>query len=225
MSLIELKNISKVYGKGDSATVALSNVDLKIEQGEFWSIMGPSGSGKSTLLNILGCMDTATEGEYLLKGKNVGNLTRNQLSRIRNEVISFVFQHFALLNDYTVYENIEIPLQCRKISNKEKKDRIEYYMSRLGIENLYKKKPTQISGGQQQRVAIARAMVTKADIILADEPTGALDQKTGKELLTLLQEINREGKTILLVTHDVTVANAARRQLLIQDGKCCQNFK
>lgn len=220
MSLIELKNISKVYGKGESATMALSNVNLKVEKGEYWSIMGPSGSGKSTLLNILGCMDTATEGEYLLKGENVGKLTRNQLSRVRNKVVSFVFQNFALLNDYTVYENIEIPLHCQKISNREKKDRIGYYMSRLGIEDLYKKKPTQISGGQQQRVAIARAMVTKADIILADEPTGALDQKTGKELLALLQEINREGKTILLVTHDAAVADTAEKHLMIEDGKC-----
>ncbi|MDR1700462.1 MAG: ABC transporter ATP-binding protein [Lachnoclostridium sp.] len=220
MSIIELKNISKTYGKGDSATLALSNVNLKIEQGDFWSIMGPSGSGKTTLLNILGCMDIASEGDYLLKEKSINQLSRKKLSEIRNEIISFVFQNFALLNDYTVYENIELPLNCQKISLKEKKERIEYYMNRLGITDLRKKKPSQISGGQQQRTAIARAMVTKADIILADEPTGALDQKTGKELLTLLQEINAEGKTILLVTHDKTVADTAKKRLYIEDGKC-----
>ena len=219
MSLIELKNIEKIYGKGDSATVALTGVNLKIEPGEFWSIMGPSGSGKSTLLNILGCMDTATEGEYVLKGQNVNKMDQKQMSRVRNEVVSFVFQHFALLNDYTVYENIELPLNCRRMSSREKKEKIEYYMSRLGIENLYKKRPTQISGGQQQRVAIARALVTEADLILADEPTGALDQKTGRELLALLQEINSEGRTILLVTHDPTVAKTAGKQIRIEDGK------
>ncbi len=222
MSIIELKNISKIYGKGDSATVALSDVNLKIEQGEFWSIMGPSGSGKTTLLNILGCMDIASEGDYILKGKSVNQLSRKYLSKIRNEIVSFVFQHFALLNDYTVYENIELPLNCQKISLKEKRERIEYYMNRLGITDQRKKRPSQISGGQQQRTAIARAMVTQADIILADEPTGALDQKTGKELLTLLQEINAEGKTILLVTHDESVAGVAEKRLLIEDGKCYQ---
>ncbi len=220
MSIIELKNVGKIYGKGESETVALSNVNLTIEKGEFWSIMGPSGSGKSTLLNILGCMDRVSMGEYLLKGKSVSEMTRKQLSKIRNQTISFVFQYFALLNDYSVYENIELPLQCQKISNREKKERIAYYMKRLGIENLARKKPTQISGGQQQRVAIARAMVTKSDIILADEPTGALDQKTGEGLLELLKEINRDGKTILLVTHDSKVAEAAEKKMRIEDGKC-----
>ena len=220
MSIIELKNVGKIYGKGESETVALSNVNLTIEKGEFWSIMGPSGSGKSTLLNILGCMDRVSMGEYLLKGKSVSEMTRKQLSKIRNQTISFVFQYFALLNDYSVYENTELPLQCQKISNREKKERIAYYMKRLGIENLARKKPTQISGGQQQRVAIARAMVTKSDIILADEPTGALDQKTGEGLLELLKEINRDGKTILLVTHDSKVAEAAEKKMRIEDGKC-----
>lgn len=222
MSLMELDNVSKIYGKGEYATTALSNVNLKVESGEFWSVMGPSGSGKSTLLNILGCMDTISSGDYIIKGKSVKSMTRNQLSKVRNEVVSFVFQHFALLNDYTVYENIELPLNCQKISKKEKKARIEYYMERLGIIQFAKKKPTQISGGQQQRVAIARAMVTKADIILADEPTGALDQKTGAELMTLLKEINEEGKAIILVTHDERVADIANKRIIIQDGKCYQ---
>lgn len=219
MTIIELQNIGKVYGKGESATVALADVNLKIEQGEFWAIMGPSGSGKSTLLNILGCMDVPTSGNYLLKGKNLGKSTPNQLSQIRNQTVSFIFQQFALLNDYNVYDNIELPLLCQKLSKRERKERVRYYMKRLGIENLARKKPTQISGGQQQRVAIARALVTKADIILADEPTGALDQKTGQELMSLLCEINEEGKTILLVTHDEKVASVTKRQIRIQDGK------
>lgn len=224
MTIIELQNINKVYGKGESATVALTDVSLKVEQGEFWAIMGPSGSGKSTLLNILGCMDVPTSGNYLLKGKNLGKSTPNQLSQIRNQTVSFIFQQFALLNDYNVYDNIELPLLCQKLSKRERKERVRYYMKRLGIENLARKKPTQISGGQQQRVAIARALVTKADIILADEPTGALDQKTGQELMSLLCEINEEGKTILLVTHDEKVASVTKRQIRIQDGKSSVAF-
>lgn len=219
MSIIELQNIGKTYGKGESATEALKDVNLRIECGEFWSIMGPSGSGKSTLLNILGCMDIPTSGTYLLNGEIVNTLKNEQLSEVRNKTISFVFQHFALLNDYSVYDNIMLPLNCRKMSAGEKKKRVKYYMKRLGIEQLAKKHPTQISGGQQQRVAIARALVTEPEIILADEPTGALDQKTGAELMKLLQEINDEGKTIILVTHDAKVAGMAKKQLFIQDGK------
>lgn len=222
MPILELKNICKIYGRGESEKKALSDVNLSINEGEFWSIMGPSGSGKSTLLNILGCMDSATSGEYILKGQDVSKMSRNQLSKVRNKIISFVFQNFALLNDYTVYENIELPLNCQRMSHKKKKERIEYYMQRLGISDLAKKKPNQISGGQQQRVAIARAMVSKADIILADEPTGALDQKTGQELLELMKEINAEGKTIILVTHDINVANVATKHMVIEDGICYQ---
>ncbi|MBS7182133.1 MAG: ABC transporter ATP-binding protein [Eubacterium sp.] len=219
MSIIELQNIGKTYGKGESATEALKDINLRIECGEFWSIMGPSGSGKSTLLNILGCMDIPTSGTYLLNGEIVNTLKNEQLSVVRNKTISFVFQHFALLNNYSVYDNIMLPLNCRKMSAGEKKKRVKYYMKRLGIEQLAKKHPTQISGGQQQRVAIARALVTEPEIILADEPTGALDQKTGAELMKLLQEINDEGKTIILVTHDAKVAGMAKKQLFIQDGK------
>lgn len=219
MSIIELQNIGKTYGKGESATEALKDINLRIECGEFWSIMGPSGSGKSTLLNILGCMDIPTSGTYLLNREIVNTLKNEQLSVVRNKTISFVFQHFALLNDYSVYDNIMLPLNCRKMSAGEKKKRVKYYMKRLGIEQLAKKHPTQISGGQQQRVAIARALVTEPEIILADEPTGALDQKTGAELMKLLQEINDEGKTIILVTHDAKVAGMAKKQLFIQDGK------
>ena len=220
MAIIEIRNMGKTYGSGESATVALQNVNLSIEKGEFWSVMGPSCSGKSTLLNILGCMDKPSEGKYILKGKEVNKYTGNQLSNVRNQDISFIFQYFALLNDYSVYDNIILPLNCRKMSSREKKEKADYYMKRLGIEMLAKKKPNQISGGQQQRVAIARALITEPDIILADEPTGALDQKTGEELMKLLKEINKTGKTIIVVTHDEKIARVADRRLYIEDGKC-----
>lgn len=218
MVVAELKNIGKIYGKGEASTEALRGIELKIEKGDFWAIIGPSGSGKSTLLNILGCIDIPTSGEYFLNGQLVNKFTNSQLSAARNETISFIFQYFALLNEYTVYENIMLPLNCRKISVREKKQLVNYYMKRLGIEGLSKKKPTQISGGQQQRVAIARALVTKPDIILADEPTGALDRKTGEEVMKILHEINAEGKTIVVVTHDMEVDKAAKKQFYIEDG-------
>ena len=218
MVVAELKNIGKIYGKGEASTEALRGIELKIEKGDFWAIIGPSGSGKSTLLNILGCIDIPTSGEYFLNGQLVNKFTNSQLSAARNETISFIFQYFALLNEYTVYENIMLPLNCRKISVREKKQLVNYYMKRLGIEGLSKKKPTQISGGQQQRVAIARVLVTKPDIILADEPTGALDRKTGEEVMKILHEINAEGKTIVVVTHDMEVAKAAKKQFYIEDG-------
>lgn len=218
MVVAELKNIGKIYGKGEASTEALRGIELKIEKGDFGAIIGPSGSGKSTLLNILGCIDVPTSGEYFLNGQLVNKFTNSQLSAARNETISFIFQYFALLNEYTVYENIMLPLNCRKISVREKKQLVNYYMKRLGIEGLSKKKPTQISGGQQQRVAIARALVTKPDIILADEPTGALDRKTGEEVMKILHEINAEGKTIVVVTHDMEVAKAAKKQFYIEDG-------
>ena len=213
MKILELKNITKIYGKGDSETKALAGVDLTIEKGDFCAIMGPSGSGKSTLLNILGCMDTPTSGEYILKGQDVSKMKNKQLSKLRNQVISFVFQYFALMDEYTVFDNIMLPLNCQKYPYKD------YYMKRLGIEKYAKKKPTQLSGGQQQRVAIARALVSNADIILADEPTGALDSTTGEELMELLQEINDSGKTLILVTHNEKVAEKCNYVIYIEDGK------
>lgn len=219
MKILELKNITKIYGKGDSETKALAGVDLTIEKGDFCAIMGPSGSGKSTLLNILGCMDTPTSGEYILKGQDVSKMKNKQLSKLRNQVISFVFQYFALMDEYTVFDNIMLPLNCQKYPYKEKKDRVNYYMKRLGIEKYAKKKPTQLSGGQQQRVAIARTLVSNADIILADEPTGALDSTTGEELMELLQEINESGKTLILVTHNEKVAEKCNYVIYIEDGK------
>lgn len=219
MSIIKLENLHKVYGKDNYKTVALKDINLSIEDGELVSIMGPSGSGKSTLLNIIGCLDTQTKGEYTLEGRKIIGLSNKEMSKIRNTTLSFVFQNFALLKDYTVYENIELPLLYRNMKKSKKKEKIYYYMDKLGIRDLEKKKPKHISGGQQQRVAIARALVGEAKIILADEPTGALDQKTGKELLDLLISLNTEGKTIIIVTHDVNVANMTNRLIKLEDGK------
>lgn len=219
MNIIELKNISKVYGKKDYQTIALKRINLSIEKGEFLAVMGASGSGKSTFLNILGCIDVPTSGEYLLQGILTNSKSEKELSNIRNYTVSFIFQNFALLNDYSLYENIELPLLHRKISARQKKEKIMLYASRLGISDILRKKPHETSGGQQQRAAIARALVCESEIILADEPTGALDQKTGEDLLQFLKQLNQEGKTIIVVTHDSKTANYANKIITIADGQ------
>ncbi|WP_019850741.1 ABC transporter ATP-binding protein [Desulfitobacterium sp. PCE1] len=219
MNIIELKEIYKIYGKSDYRTIALNNINLAIEKGDFLAIMGPSGSGKSTFLNILGCMDVPTSGEYYLNGVLTNSQSDRALSYIRNHTVSFIFQNFALLKDYSLYENIELPLLHRKIPAKQKKEKIMYYASKLEISSILRKKPQETSGGQQQRAAIARALVCESEVILADEPTGALDQKTGENLLLLLKQINQEGKTILIVTHDSKTANYANRIITINDGE------
>lgn len=217
--MIKLENISKKYKFSDTETNALAEVSLEINSGEFVAIMGASGSGKSTLLNIIGCMDTATSGNYYLNGEDVFKLKPKELCRIRNEKITFVFQNFALLEKYTAYENIELPLVNRKVSAKERKKKVSEVARQLGIENQLHKLPKQMSGGQQQRVALARALVSGADIILADEPTGALDHNTGIELMNMLKDLNEKGKTIIIVTHDPTVAEYAERIITISDGR------
>lgn len=217
--MIKLENISKKYKFSDTETNALAEVSLEINSGEFVAIMGASGSGKSTLLNIIGCMDTATSGNYYLNGEDVFKLKPKELCRIRNEKITFVFQNFALLEKYTAYENIELPLVNRKVSAKERKKKVSEVARQLGIENQLHKLPRQMSGGQQQRVALARALVSGADIILADEPTGALDHNTGIELMNMLKDLNEKGKTIIIVTHDSTVAEYAERIITISDGR------
>jgi len=171
----------------------------------------------------MGCMDNLTSGLYYLKGQPISSFSNKKLSQIRNTTVSFVFQNFALMKEYTLYENIEIPLLFRKMTSKQKKEKIMYYMCQLGIDQLAGKKPNETSGGQQQRAAIARALVSEAEIILADEPTGALDQETGKELLRLLKQLNKEGKTILIVTHDRQVAEFCDRQIYTRDGKVVQD--
>ncbi len=217
--MIRLENISKKYKFSDTETNALTNVSLVIENGEFIAIMGASGSGKSTLLNIIGCMDTATSGRYYLNDIDIFKLKAKKLCKIRNEKITFVFQNFALLEKYTAYENIELPLINRRESAKDRRKKVLEVAKQLGIETQLNKLPKQMSGGQQQRVALARALVSGADIILADEPTGALDHKTGIELMKILKNLNDNGKTIIIVTHDSAVAKYAERIITISDGR------
>ncbi len=219
MATIELRNISKEYRTDAIITPALSDIDLKINSGEFVAIMGASGSGKTTLLNIIGCMDTPTGGIYLLDDEDLEGATEKRLSSIRGRRISFVFQNFALIDDYTVFENVEMPLIKQALSKSERKKKVLSALERVGISDLARKKPTNISGGQKQRVAIARAIVCGADTILADEPTGALDSKTGKEIMQVFSELNAMGKSIILITHDRNVAAYAKRLIIIQDGR------
>ena len=220
--MIQLENISKIYKFDDVVTEALKDVSLIIENGEFVAIMGASGSGKSTLLNIIGCMDTATSGKYTLDNEVISELNSKELSKIRNKKVTFVFQNFALMEKYTAYENIELPLVNRKVPAGERHKRVLKIAQQLGIEGQLRKLPKQMSGGQQQRIALARALVSGADIILADEPTGALDHKTGIELMEILRNLNENGKTIILVTHDPAIAGYAKRIITISDGGICQ---
>ena len=217
--MIRLENITKIYNEKVDDTKALDDVSLKIEDGEFVAVMGASGSGKSTLLKIIGCMDTPTAGKYFLDNTEVTVASRSQVHKLRKEKIGYVFQHFALMDYYTAYENIELPLLAANVKRKERKRIILKQMEHLGILSERNKLPGKMSGGQQQRVAIARALVTNADIILADEPTGALDQKTGHEVLELLKEINKSGKTVIIVTHDEGIAKMTNRIITISDGK------
>lgn len=225
MAMIELKKISKEYKNDMVVTPALSEIDLKIDAGEFIAVMGTSGSGKTTLLNIIGCMDIPTKGTYLLDNEQLNHVKEKQLSSIRGKRISFVFQHFALIDDYTVYENVEIPLIKQAMSKAERKKKVLSALELVGIKELAKKMPAHISGGQKQRTAIARAIACGADIILADEPTGALDSKTGIEIMRLFTELNMMGKTIILITHDKNIASYAKRLIMIQDGRILTDEK
>lgn len=217
--MIRLENIEKEYKGNGISTHALKGVSLEIGDGEFVSIVGPSGSGKTTLLNIIGCMDTATSGRYICNNTEVSGLKNSEIEKFRKNNISFVFQQFALLDDYTVYENVELPLRVKNLSKKERKRKVKEVLGKFKIAELEKKYPTQISGGQQQRGAIARAVVAGADIILADEPTGALDGATGQEIMEILKELNKEGKTVIIVTHDMNIAGQTERIIHIKDGK------
>lgn len=218
MALIEIKNVGKYFQEGDNYIKALKDVSLSIEKGDMLAIMGPSGSGKSTLLNILGFMDRPSAGKYILNGKATERFSSKEYSRYRNKMVSFIFQDYNLLEDYTVYDNVELPLLYRKISSKEKKSLIMSTLEKLDIRDKYAAKVSRLSGGQRQRVAIARALVTGSEIILADEPTGALDQERGKEIMSILTELNKEGKTIIVVTHDKGVAALCSKTVHIIDG-------
>ncbi|MDD3223167.1 MAG: ABC transporter ATP-binding protein [Clostridium sp.] len=222
-NIIEIKNLNKIYKMGSENVYALNDVSLEIKEGEFVAIVGPSGSGKSTLMNILGCLDTPTSGTYILDGSEVESLNDNELAEIRNKKIGFIFQRYNLLTKLNIYENIEIPLLYMGLDNKERETRIKEALSQVGLSNRLHHKPSELSGGQQQRVAIARALATNPSVIMADEPTGALDSKTGKEILALLQTLNQNGRTIILITHDLSIAKEAQRRIQIKDGHMISN--
>lgn len=218
MELMKLENISKVYKTKYNETVALNNISLKINQGDLIAITGPSGCGKSTLMNILGLIDKQTSGKYIFKETNTSSLTDKESSILRNKEIGFIYQHFALINELNLLDNVIVPLNIRKISDKEKKRIGKEYLKKVGLEGLEKKYPYELSGGQQQRVAIARTLAQEADVILADEPTGNLDEKTSTEILKLLIDLNSTGKTIIIITHDNKIANHCKKILKIKDG-------
>jgi putative ABC transport system ATP-binding protein len=213
-----MSNIVKTYQMGEEEHVVLKDINLKVNDGDFIAVLGPSGSGKSTLMNIIGCLDIPTSGEYILSGQRIGALTEVELARIRSRKIGFIFQSFQLLPRLNAIENVELPLIYAKMPQSERKERAKQMLCRVGLEDKMYHRPNQLSGGQQQRVAIARALSTEPMILLADEPTGALDQKTGQQVLGLFNELNKEGKTIIMITHDVNIAKNASRIVRILDG-------
>jgi putative ABC transport system ATP-binding protein len=217
--ILEMKQITKKYQLGEEEQVVLNQIHLTVNKGDFVAILGPSGSGKSTLMNIIGCLDAPTNGDYFLSNQKVDELDEIQLATIRNREIGFVFQQFQLLPKLSALQNVELPLVYAGVPEKERKQRAKDMLSRVGLAEKINHRPNQLSGGQQQRVAIARAMVTEPTILLADEPTGALDQKTGQQIMELFHELHDEGKTIIMITHDVEIAQNASRIFRILDGK------
>jgi len=217
--LIEFRNLYKIYKRGDNVVRAIDGMSVRIDKGEFVAIVGQSGSGKSTCMNIIGCLDVPTSGEYLLNGKNVGKMNDNALAEIRNKMIGFIFQQYNLLPKLSVQENVEVSLLYAGFPKKVRHERALEVLERVGLSDKLKNRPNQLSGGQQQRVSIARALVGRPSVILADEPTGALDSKTGREVIALLQELHREGNTIVLITHDASIASDAQRIIRLADGR------
>ncbi|MBL4931235.1 ABC transporter ATP-binding protein [Clostridium paridis] len=223
--MIEIKDVVKSYVNGEINFKALKGINLKIEKGEFTSIMGPSGSGKSTMMNILGCLDRLDEGSYILNGKNVSNLTDNELAFIRNKEIGFVFQAFNLLPRMTILENVELPMAYAGVPLKERREKALTALDKVGLLDRIKHKPNEISGGQKQRVAIARAIVNTPAVIMADEPTGNLDTKSSVEIMKIFQDLNNEGATIIMVTHEPDIANHTKRVVRFRDGEIVDDYE
>lgn len=223
MGLIKMESITRVYGKKENIVHALRGVDITINTGELVAIIGPSGSGKTTILNILGCLDLPSSGEYYIDTINVGMLKPKELAKIRNSKFGFVVQDFALLENYTVYENIKIPLDYNNVKIKDKKKKIRDILELLDIKDKINKYPTELSGGQCQRVSIARALVNNPDIILADEPTGSLDSEMGQQVMDIFKDINKKNKTVIIVTHDNRIAAQCDRVITLGDGKVIES--
>ena len=217
--MIQLKDVCKYYQVGDDKVRALDHATLHIRPKEFVSIIGPSGSGKSTMMNIIGCLDVADAGQYLLDGLPIESYTENQLAKVRNEKIGFVFQQFNLISKLSAEENVELPLIYQKVPRAERQQRVKEALEKVNLYQRAKHLPTELSGGQQQRVAIARAIVTRPKLILADEPTGALDSKTSREIIDIFHDLHRQGNTIVLITHDNSIAREAERAIHILDGQ------
>ena len=217
--MIQLKEVCKYYQVGDDKVRALDHATLHIRSKEFVSIIGPSGSGKSTMMNIIGCLDVADAGQYLLDGLPIESYTENQLAKVRNEKIGFVFQQFNLIPKLSAEENVELPLIYQKVPRAERQQRVKEALEKVNLYQRAKHLPTELSGGQQQRVAIARAIVTRPRLILADEPTGALDSKTSREIIDIFHDLHRQGNTIVLITHDNSIAKEAERAIHILDGQ------
>lgn len=217
--LVELTDVYKIYKMGDTQVNALDGISLQIDRGEFVAIVGASGSGKSTCMNIIGCLDVPTKGVYRLNGREINNYSSDELAEVRNKMLGFIFQQYNLIPKLTVIENVQLPLLYAGLSEREQRERAMVALERVGLADKAKNLPSQLSGGQQQRVSIARALAGDPSVILADEPTGALDSRTGKEVMQFLQQLNREGNTIILITHDNSIAARASRVVRITDGR------
>ena len=218
-ALIEFQQVCKYYYMGDTTVVAADHISFQVYKGEFVAIVGSSGSGKSTCMNIIGCLDVPSDGTYLLDGKDVGQMNKNELAEIRNELLGFIFQQYNLLPKLNLLENVEVPLMYAGVPKAERRERAKVALELVGLGDKLRHKPMQLSGGQQQRVSIARALAGEPAVILADEPTGALDSRTGREVLAMLQELHAAGNTVVLITHDNSIAVKARRIVRLQDGK------
>lgn len=221
MTVVELKNVKKIYSMGDSEVHALKGVSFKVEQGEFISIMGPSGSGKSTCMNMIGCLDTPTSGIVKIDGKETSKMSETELAVLRNKTIGFVFQQYHLIPSMTVIENVMLPLKYKRTDRKERLALAKVALEKVGLSDRANHRPNELSGGQKQRVAIARAIIAEPKIILADEPTGALDTKTGVQVMDLFRQINKTGTTIIIVTHDPRIGDSTERCIKILDGNLC----
>ncbi len=223
--LIEIEDLCKVYNPGENEVRALDHVSLIVNTGEYVAIIGQSGSGKSTLMNMLGCLDVPSSGEYILNGQNVSRLTDDELSDIRNQEIGFIFQGFNLIPSFTAVENVELPLLYRGVGKRERHELAVKALEKVGLSKRMEHKPSEMSGGQQQRVAIARAIAQAPPVILADEPTGNLDSGSSKEIIQILKELHKEGRTVILITHDNEIAAQAKRVIRIKDGKIERDYE